>query len=529
MIQIGADAQRIRSRSVSLKFAAGVLAVATVSSPARANGTIAWDFQMDGSYSAQRGVVAADGAVYVQDVLGTLYALSASGELLWTYETGGLAEGPVVLGPDGMIYVGGNPGGTGVQIHALNSEGKVQWVFSDPGETQGIIAGPAVGPDGNVYAVTDLGGLGVLSVSGATGQLRWSEVGDPPVNEFGQTGAEITFGSQTPGGGIDQFFVGFDMFGTGFGVGLLFGFTLNGSQRLTVPLGGDGNVGQFQPAAGAAHGAVYVSSLVSSVGNRLRAFNADSGSSSWMYPTTDSTPTNRLSQPTVGPDGTIYIMRNGGEIHAVNPDGTNRWTHTTSSLFGTPVADPTNGVVVAAGVFAIGDPGFVRGLAVSTGQPLWTVTLPDEGGGHLIPYSRPWFSPNGRRVYISTTLLGSSQGAFLFAIDLASALPGDFDGDGDVDAADSAILANCITGSSAPCYDMASNCCATDLNGDTHVNCDDALLFAEAWTEPSEPPVPAPCASSVIPTVSSWGLVAMTLIMLAFGTAVIRTRQVPPA
>jgi hypothetical protein len=43
---------------------------------------------------------------------------------------------------------------------------------------QGVIAGPTVGPDGNVYVISDYGGLGAFALSPA-GQLLWSNSGNP--------------------------------------------------------------------------------------------------------------------------------------------------------------------------------------------------------------------------------------------------------------------------------------------------------------------------------------------------------------
>ena len=57
-----------------------------------------------------------------------------------------------------------------------------------------MIAGPTVGPDGNIYVISDYGGLGAFALSPA-GQLLWSNPGNPTFSEYGQLGAEIVFGS----------------------------------------------------------------------------------------------------------------------------------------------------------------------------------------------------------------------------------------------------------------------------------------------------------------------------------------------
>ncbi len=467
------------TQSTLSRILLGLAVLGALSPVAGAAGSVAWRFPMSGPYAMHRGAVAGDGTVYVQDVLGTLYALSPGGQPLWTFDAGGLAEGPLALGADGTIYCGGNPAGPDVLVHAVNPDGTNRWTFSDPGVTQGIIAGPALGPDGNIYAVTDFGGLGVFSLDGQAGALRWSDVGDPQINERGQTGAEITFGPRTPGGPVDQLYVAFDMFGTASPTGLLFIFTLDGSQRVAIPIGGDANVGQFQPAAGAAAGTVYISTLASAQGYRLRSFSAENGSPRWSYPPDSGAPTNTLTQPTVGPDGAIYVARNLGQIHAVNPDGSNRWTHSTAYIFDAPVVSPSNAVVVVGGRITYGQPGFVKGLDASTGNLLWTIDLPDEAGVHMVPFSRPWFSPDSRRAYITTTLPGSNAGAYLYAIDLAPPLaPGDLNCDGavdngDIDAFVLALLDPAAYATAFPNCNIANG----DVNGDGGVDNGDIDAF----------------------------------------------------
>lgn len=416
----------ITARSIALPLAAA-LAGLLPSASALAQGTVAWRYQMTGPYALHHGVTNPTGTVYVQDVLGMVYALSPGGQLLWSRNAGGLAEGPLAITAGGVIIAGGNPAGPEVLIHAINPDGSPKWTFTDPGITQGIIAGPAVGPDGNVYAVTETTGLGVLSIAGDTGQLRWNDTGALPINERGQTGAEISFGARNNGEAADQLAVAFDMSGTGSATGLMFVYSLGGSLRRTVSIGGDANVGQFQPVASPFGGSIYLSSLNSAQGYRLRSYDANSGSQAWSYPQDLGPPTNALSQPTVGADGTIYVMRNLGEVHAVNPDGSTKWINSSANVLDTPVVSPDNHTVVVGGRVTYGQPGFVRGLNAATGALLWTINLPDESGVNMVPFSRPWFSQNSRRAYITTTLPGSNVPAYLYAINLDATCPADLD------------------------------------------------------------------------------------------------------
>ena len=55
--------------------------------------------------------------------------------------------------------------------------------------------------------------------------------------------------------------------------------------------------------------------------------NGISASMKWSYPTG-----NVGSRPAVGPDGTVYVGSDDDKLHAVNPDGTGKWTFTESGI-----------------------------------------------------------------------------------------------------------------------------------------------------------------------------------------------------
>lgn len=102
-------------------------------------------------------------------------------------------------------------------------------------------------------------------------------------------------------------------------------------------------------------------------------------------------------------------------------------------------------------------------------------------------------------------------------------VPGDFDGDGDVDEDDLAQFALCFTGPDGG--PVPPECDPGDFDDDDDIDCDDWDQFVLAWTGPGDPPIPpeAPC-DIPIPTVSEYGLIAMVLLLLACGTIVIRRR-----
>src|SRR6185503_20519935 len=156
------------------------------------NGTIKWRFEVDGDYMAFRPTIGPDGTIYFQDVNGHLYALRPDGSVKWVFQ-GVYPYGPVAVGADNTTYIAS--GGT---IQAISPAGTLVWQFTDP-NSQGVIGGPAVGPDGKVYAVMDLLGLGAIALSAADGHLVWSNPGNPRIAEYGQLGLELVFGPASPG------------------------------------------------------------------------------------------------------------------------------------------------------------------------------------------------------------------------------------------------------------------------------------------------------------------------------------------
>jgi outer membrane protein assembly factor BamB len=149
-----------------------------------------------------------DGTIYFQDVNGHLYALRPDGSVKWIFQ-GVYPYGPVAVGADNTTYIAS--GGT---IQAISPSGTLVWQFTDP-DSQGVIGGPAVGPDGKIYAVMDLLGLGVIALSPVDGHLVWSNPGNPQVGEYGQSGLELVL-ALLRRGPPDQFYFACDNLHYGF-------------------------------------------------------------------------------------------------------------------------------------------------------------------------------------------------------------------------------------------------------------------------------------------------------------------------
>ena len=170
-------------------------------------------------------------------------------------------------------------------IISLNPDGTQRWLF-ETGDF--MIAGPNIGPDGNVYAVTDLLGIGLFSLT-PSGQLRFHT---GRFTEYGSLGQEIVFGG-------NQLYFDFDMFGVG--PARLFGYDLSGTFRFEAT-----GVSGGEQAATGPNGNVVVPTFPMGTGLSLGAFGPD-GSWLWNY---YEFPGNVQSPADVGPDdNTSYSAR----------------------------------------------------------------------------------------------------------------------------------------------------------------------------------------------------------------------------
>lgn len=102
-----------------------------------------------------------------------------------------------------------------------------------------------------------------------------------------------------------------------------------------------------------------------------------------------------------------------------------------------------------------------------------------------------------------------------------TAVPGDFDGDGDVIEDDADAFMACFF---APAGNLEPECEPGDFDGNGTVDCDDLTQFGKVWMGDGDPPRDLSCLGA-IPTVSTWGVVILILMILTGGTVAIRTTR----
>ncbi len=309
-------------------------------------GSIKWTFSTGGEiYSLP--AIGGDGTIYLASYDKYLYALNSDGSLKWKYHAltdnnwECFLRNTPALGSDGTVYFVDNSYG---YLFAVGNDGTEKWKadFTDGR----IAAPPAIGPNGEIIIVTTM--REVFSVNPADGRVNW----------------KYTFS-----GGEDEAGAVIDASGAVFvRGGRLKKISPSGNEEWEFENGS--NI--YSSAIIAGDGTLYITG---SSDKTLYALDGN-GNELWNFTAGDKI----YGSPVLGPDGTIYFYSYDGFIHAVNPDGTEKWTFDEQfqSLFGDIKATPIVGadsVVYFSGVtsdfstrlFAINPDGSAR----------WSATLSD--------------------------------------------------------------------------------------------------------------------------------------------------------
>jgi len=256
------------------------------------NGTLKWHRKLDGQVWSTPAL-ADDGAIYVGTMDHGFYALNPNGSLRWHYTWyAGIASSPAIA-PDGTIYYGNMAGGDEGYICALNPDGTLKWKYLTG---YLITSDPAIGPDGTVYIGS---GDTYLYAMNPDGTLKWRfKTGDIVKGQ-----ASIAADGTMYIGSFDEYLYAL--------------YPNNGTMKWKCHTGGS----EGTPAI-AADGTIYVGS------DKLYAVYPN-GTIRWGF---YLGPWEYISQscPAISADGTIYVGTyidevDGGDIIAVNPDGTERW------------------------------------------------------------------------------------------------------------------------------------------------------------------------------------------------------------
>jgi outer membrane protein assembly factor BamB len=257
-------------------------------------GQLLWSVNLTYTPEAAAPKVGPDGTIYIHS--DDLFAVSSAGNILWTKSSSNSKA--VDVGPNGTIY-----SGSGRTVFAYSPTGVLLWSFTEPPGGQGITAGPSVGPDGNIYVITDGGGLGAFSLT-PSGALRWNVPGYVNFQGTGNTpvpldGDRLYFAEDVVPG-CTEFSEGINA--VTFDGNIAWCISHSGISRPKASPNGNAHVHDF--------GVLYT--------------YTPAGNLAWSF--SFPFPSGTLIGPSVGPEGNVYIFHDYQDLWSFTPAGAVRWT-----------------------------------------------------------------------------------------------------------------------------------------------------------------------------------------------------------
>ncbi len=256
------------------------------------NGTLKWRYETGGDITSAPAL-AEDGTLYVGSWDDSLYAFnSTTGIRKWRFGAGDTIASSPVVGNDGTIYFGTM--GTGCNIFAVNPNGTEKWRYHTG---YYITCDPAIGDDGTIYCGS---GDTYLYAMNPNGTLKWRfKTGD-----YIKGPASIADDGTVYIGSFDDYLYAL--------------YPNNGTMKWKCKVG----YGTYTNPSIASDGTIYIG------GQKLYAIYPN-GTMKWSFDLGSGRHIAK-SSPAISDDGTIYVGTNigqvsGGDIIAVNPDGTERW------------------------------------------------------------------------------------------------------------------------------------------------------------------------------------------------------------
>jgi outer membrane protein assembly factor BamB len=258
------------------------------------NGTLKWDYRaVNWEWITSAPALAEDGTLYVTSWDKKLWAFdSQNGTVKWAFNTNYIiATSSPIIGEDGTIYFGTAEGNT---VFAVNPNGTEKWRYTLGGD---IYSSPAISDDGTIY----IGSWDTYFYSiNPNGTLKWRFKtghyikGPPSIADDGT----VYIGSW------DDYLYAL--------------YPNNGTMKWKCKVG----YGTETNPSIASDGTIYVG------GDKLWAIYPN-GTKRWTFDLGEGRHIHK-SCPAISADGTIYVGTNinsvdGGDIIAVNPDGTEKW------------------------------------------------------------------------------------------------------------------------------------------------------------------------------------------------------------
>jgi outer membrane protein assembly factor BamB len=376
-----------------------------------------WVFEAGRPFTSA-ATVGPEGSVYVGDEAGRLYAIDRNGQLRWTFDMAGAIYSAPVVTKDGQLYVCSADG----TMRALDADGTEMWkaqVCTPDGMTGAVLASPSLGADGTIY------------IGGAY---------DPSLYAFDPNGSikwECSFA---------RLFKGAAPFATAIGGVPAASPVVGPDGTIYQTLAGDPNLYAVNPDDGSIVWASRMTAYSEAITQYSGIINdawLTANCSAWfgIAPTDwyDYYWSSGWSEPAIGPDGTIYVTMDDPYLRAVDPNGTIKWVTPLGTGVGLDIAVGADGYIYAAGadgrlyvVNADGVPVSCFDAGDMIGFPViaadGTIIVSSMRDNSMLK-EQP-----GNTVWAISSLVRGQQAALNIIADL--------NGDGVIDAADLALLAD---------------------------------------------------------------------------------------
>lgn len=340
-------------------------------------GRFRWRLKLADQYVSTRPALAPDGTIYAIGNFGHVYAVTPTGAIKWVAAPSGGVGGTIDVLPNGNVVVGGGGG-----VQALSHlTGERLWSFSI---NTPLVAGPSVGPDGNIYAVDDsrwsqdVIGAFVLS---PTGQLLWSG-GKYYRRGGGWTPQEVRFG-----GGNAYFWSDFSSTGDPDVLGGMNALALGGGLRWRIADG----VGIMPNCAPSGQVSMFRPSSVDS-------YNAN-GNLLWTQSL------GNLGQPQdeaiVASDGRTYFRTTNTKLHAISPTGQVLYSKLIGGVLSNITLRPDASQIALQYQPNFGIAAQIQGYD-KNGTLQWSAQLPIELGTTIVCYNHMIYNATGTMLYFGT-------------------------------------------------------------------------------------------------------------------------------
>ena len=334
------------------------------------NGTLKWEYDIP-FWIESAPAIDENGVLYVGNMEVHFYAIyTSNGTLKWELSVGNWVASSPAIGDDGCIYFGSEDD----YIYAVYPNGTLKWRYLTG---IGVWSSPAIGDDGIVYCGSHDGNLYAFYPDNGT--LKWRY----------QTGGWVGRGPCIADDGTIYF---------GSWDGYLYAVYPDGSLKWKT----GGNLAGTTPVI-AQDGTIYVGS------HYLSAIYPANGSVKWVFdPGSDRTI--RGGNPCISADGTIFFGTHigdtdGGELIAVNPDGTERWRIMLASVWiaSAPAIGSDGTVYVGSCNSGLsGSEGYLHAVGPLDPDAPFAPVIDGPSSGHKeIEYSFTFksTSPNNKDVY----------------------------------------------------------------------------------------------------------------------------------